>query len=515
MKTLVDKITDPNISFDKRIFSLGQLIDQSTDNSSKSNLIKSISLGELLLSEIDNDLQKSTTNYFIANAYSGLRQVAFQMDVDETMPWEDKNLEKELIHLRCAFNASSGKLSKEQKTDFLFRIETNLGNALNHIGRFSEALEFWDSAISKHSDFAMASGNRGYGLYFYSSILYDPGHQSILLDEARKSISRALKNRLEGSARESFLKILRNINQILKSEDEIQIKDFSLGRSNVEKFYRSWALSNRLFLNPLNDLETPTIAANDILTLPPIVTKLREPPQLYGLFNQIKQEYASARYLLFEGIIKDKDSPHFSDKKVLLYNTLDYPVYGLSIEKVKTAFLVSYSLLDKIAFLLNNYLKLGIPEQRITFRTFWYGANLKKKKLRNQFVSSNNWPLRGLFWLSKDFYEKDEGFIESIEPNAKELNTIRNHIAHKYLKVHDHICWTEDQAGLDLFHDKLCYSIGRENLEKKTLKLLKLIRNAIIYCVFGVHFNETHNKKIDKSKIVPSYLDVIDDSWKV
>lgn len=123
--------------------------------------------------------------------------------------------------------------------------------------------------------------------------------------------------------------------------------------------------------------------------------------------------------------------------------------------------------------------------------------------------------MRGLFWLSKDFYEKDEDFIEYIEPDAKELNTIRNHIAHKYLKVHDHICWTEDQAELDLFHDKLCYSIGRENLEKKTLKLLKLIRNAIIYCVLGVHFNETHNKQIDKSKIFPSYLNVIDDAWKV
>jgi len=30
-------------------------------------------------------------------------------------------------------------------------------------------------------------------------------------------------------------------------------------------------------------------------------------------------------FLLFEGIKKSRDRVHFSDKKVLLYNTLDYP----------------------------------------------------------------------------------------------------------------------------------------------------------------------------------------------
>ena len=49
------------------------------------------------------------------------------------------------------------------------------------------------------------------------------------------------------------------------------------------------------------------------------------------------------RRVLWEGI--KSDEPHFSDREVLLYNTLDYPSYGLSVEKVKMAFRMAYSIL--------------------------------------------------------------------------------------------------------------------------------------------------------------------------
>ena len=170
-------------------------------------------------------------------------------------------------------------------------------------------------------------------------------------------------------------------------------------------------------------------------------------------------------------------------------------------------------MLDKIAFLLNSYLNLNIPERNISFRTFWYKS--KKKELRNEFRSSKNWPFRGLFWLSKDFYEKDSGFIESIEPNATELNNLRNHIAHKYLKVHDELLWHERHDALDPFYDNICYSIKRDDLENKTLKLIKLVRNALIYCALGVHCNEIYKKELNKNIVFPIYLNTIKDDWKI
>ena len=44
-----------------------------------------------------------------------------------------------------------------------------------------------------------------------------------------------------------------------------------------------------------------------------------------------EQEYASARWLLFDGL--HNDDVHFSDRNVAIANTLDYSAFGLAIEK--------------------------------------------------------------------------------------------------------------------------------------------------------------------------------------
>ncbi|MBW1999919.1 MAG: hypothetical protein JRJ29_18405, partial [Deltaproteobacteria bacterium] len=97
-------------------------------------------------------------------------------------------------------------------------------------------------------------------------------------------------------------------------------------------------------------------------------------------------------------------------------------------EKMKASFRMAYSLFDKIAFFLNHYLRLSIPERNVSLRTIWYKSQNRKGGLRDEFTQRQNWPLRGLFWLSKDLYEDKPGFKESIEPDAQELHEIRNHL---------------------------------------------------------------------------------------
>jgi hypothetical protein len=242
--------------------------------------------------------------------------------------------------------------------------------------------------------------------------------------------------------------------------------------------------------------------------LPPIVRPIAERSlHLQGLINQIKQEFASCRYIFFEGISSSK--VHFSDRRVSLYNTNDYPSYSLAVEKIKIAFRLAYSILDKIAYFLNDYLDLKMPEKQVSFRSVWLESKRKSKALRTEFNNRENWSLRGLFWLSKDLYE--ETIKSSIEPEAQELLEIRNHLEHKYLKVHEF-------GPLDSPHpeDTLAYSIGRFELTEKTLKMLKLARSAIVYLILAVHSEESARSKSRKNSddVLNIYIDTWDDSWK-
>ena len=232
----------------------------------------------------------------------------------------------------------------------------------------------------------------------------------------------------------------------------------------------------------------------------------------------MKQEYASARYLYYEGM--HVQGPHFSDRGVRLYNTLDYPSYSLSIEKVKAAFRTSYSLFDKIAFFLNHYLGLSIPEHKVKFRTFWYEKQEKSKGLKPMFEESRNWPLRGLFWLGKDLYEDAPGFREAMEPEAQELAEVRNHLEHKYLKLHEDM-WRgsvdEPDEITRALTDTLSFSVYRYDFEAKTLRLLKMARAALVYLSLAVHREEARRKenRDPGELILQEESDIWDDEWKL
>ena len=115
-----------------------------------------------------------------------------------------------------------------------------------------------------------------------------------------------------------------------------------------------------------------------------------------------------------------------------IIETMEMAQYSYYLEQLKISFRLSYSILDKIAFLLNNYFNLGMKDHTISFKSIWYN-NRDKKELKDFFVNSNNWALRGLYWLSRDLYESDLDDI--LEPEAQEITKIRNYIEHKGLKV--------------------------------------------------------------------------------
>src|SRR3546814_14902280 len=65
---------------------------------------------------------------------------------------------------------------------------TNSANILNAMGRFTDAIEGWDDALAIRPDFAMALGNRGYGIKQYGIMLDEGSTRAIILTQKRTSV---------------------------------------------------------------------------------------------------------------------------------------------------------------------------------------------------------------------------------------------------------------------------------------------------------------------------------------
>ena len=351
----------------------------------------------------------------------------------------------------------------------------------------------------------------GYGRFHYAKTLYDKGHRDRFARAAFKDLRAGIPSIPYDDARAFFeqqaalIEGYYGVDYLSKAD---MYREFALGTTPDEIAYRTWALRERLFLNPMNDLVLESVAATDVLHTPNMVVPLGEPPILQGFFNAMKQEYAAARFLLWQGLTRQ--APAYADREVQLVNTLDYPAYGINAEYVKLAFRSFYSLFDKMAFFLNRYLKLGTDDNYVYFARIWYEGESPKKPLKAAFESYANLPLRGLYWLSRDF---DDRADRQLAPDAVLLNTVRQHLEHKYLKLHTDD-WTPTGTS-EFFTDTLAHSIRQSEFERKALRLARLTRAAMIYLILGVHVEETHRKeKRGDKRIIGMPLDRYDDEWK-
>jgi hypothetical protein len=388
------------------------------------------------------------------------------------------------------------------------QILTNLGNQLSAAGRGVEALEVWSDALAIEPRFWMARGNRGSGLARYARAVYSDYHAGVLFLYARADLITAIEHAQSHAdygfpeAQQVYEREKSWIDERVDLDrfvEQFSPEDGRAGTSEAERRYRSWCLCNRLFLNPINDAMAQLAAADDSLPLPDFVAKIGAPPSLIGFFNQLKQEYVSARWSYYSGTHANRS--HFADREVALLNTLDYPAYGLAVEEVRTSYRVAYSLFDKIAFFLNEYFALKVPLIQVSFGRVWKDKSGPKGVLATRFANSKNHQLRGLYWLSKDLL--DQSFKDVLTLDAQELSDIRNQLEHRYLKVHDIFTGKPGQQQPtpgDTFVDTLAYSIGRGDFEDKALRLLKLSRAALIQLGLAMHSEEQRRRRAGRSK---------------
>lgn len=470
-------------------------IDSACDSSDVATLKESLDKLDSISDQATSGIEHAKINFYKANCHSAIREMNGN---HQSWNWEFSELEKEIYCFRAACGYIAGVEPTEDRSDLRFRISTNLANALNHVGRFVEAISLWDEVLTASPNFSMSIANRALALYYYGLSLYDPGHQCIFLNESYHQTKLALSLGVEIHATEGVAKQLEDLSKLGDWENfNFQPKEESRGRSKEERAYRTWCINHKLFLNPLNDIWHKDIVANDVFTFPPSTTQSKDsrrdsmPPEVYGIYNQLKQEYISARYMFFEAINESQKPYHFSDQRVVLYDMLDCRQYGLWIEKTKMVFLAAHAIFDKIAYLVNEYWSLGLPPDKIAFKSCWFNDLNPSKGLAVPFKSSENWPLRGLYWLSKDFVGK-KGEDSLLQPDAWHIGKIRHHIAHKYLKVFHTFVDAKEQRKRNGHEWE--YPISDQELIAQTLKLLVLVRNALIYVSLAAHADERRKK---------------------
>ncbi|MEN5206222.1 LA2681 family HEPN domain-containing protein [Stenotrophomonas sp. TWI700] len=422
---------------------------------------------------------------------------------ENALSWSQPDNAAQIYQLRSAI-AHEGY--SEHPAEYRAQIHSNLGNAFNKTGRVFDALEQWRKALTLDPMLAMARGNMGGALLFYARNLYDAGHSEWICIEGRAQLRAAVAIGAHGAtyfeAAERFQRMLETVESgmdqygIDRNPDLAWMDKFSLGRSYQEKRYRRWCLDNRLFLNPMNDGYTRSVAATDSLAIP---THRADGVGISYLaaFNQLKQEYIYARWCLFAG--QDGQATHPADREVMLSSNADSARYSIAIEQTTTAFRAAYSLLDKVAYFVRDRWEVDADRKDADFARLW---KTKPKKniettIRSEFEESQNIWLHALCSLSEDIF--NENTRRHAAPDAKELHIVRNSLEHRFFKI----VWSRSECDeASMHHDRLSEQMPLDEFQCKALRVLVMARSAIMCLCFALHRAERQRQEVDDALAV-------------
>lgn len=466
------------------------LVDDACDARDEANLLRLIAIGASIETAVSG-WPICWVRFCVANAWSALYGI--RRYPQQALDWHQPELTHQIYALRSALQHD---MCAELPLPRRAQLRINLANAFNSVGRIIDALDQWRAALEDRPGIAMAFGCMGDGLRYYGTNLYDAGHAIWLLDDARRRLTAAVMigaGRDEATYPEAvahFQKVLTDVQDLLQRNGHAEALDhgwqdeYTLGASEAECSYRRWCLDRRLFLNPMNDAFTAPIAAHDPMGLPDHLASGSGITYL-AFFNQMKQEFAYARWCLYEGTATE--SVHWADREVMLTMNCDSARYGMALEQVKTSFRAAYSLLDKVAYFISHYWHLGIPEKSVDFASIWIQAKKPNVgKLWPQLESSQNLWLQALYQLSLDIHSKDHQAIAA--PDARDIKLLRNHLEHKFSKVVD---LKSGPATPDILKDHLANETTPDEMRSKALRMLRTSRSALIYLSLAVHRSET------------------------
>ena len=457
------------VLINKGIQSIKQLLSVTTDQKTVAQQLYNLGNGYLAL-------------HFDVERY----QPGFSFDPDATPLLQAKRYYRKAL-----------KLSHLLGNDWQAQLRVNYANCLSGLGRSLEAISEYKTALAYQPDHPVAWGNLGIELEYFASI----AGNLLTLQYAHKALGEALANEhLEQmgrpSERATFERAFRRIDQRLSRAN---VSDTLLSESMSSRFssaqhkaYVEFCMNHQLFLNFCLDAQPcPQIIGDSVMLS--LITNIGDNttfPRLARVANEIKERYATARLLVFEAM----DHPYETlpyDEMTKYVDNLDYAVYGVRAAKLKIAFETAYNILDKIGFFINKYLYLGIEDSRVGFSTIWREKQEKEiATLRPSIAQLNNYHLYGLYDISLDLAPR--GYLEK-------LRHIRNSLTHRYLVLH-----TEDSQWLTNA-DGMEYHLGYREFLEYTIKLMQLVRSAVIYLIAFID-QEEQDKQQEENGLIGSML---------
>ncbi|HLW79165.1 MAG TPA: LA2681 family HEPN domain-containing protein [Terriglobia bacterium] len=389
-------------------------------------------------------------------------------------------------------------LEKELGVDLQIMAHTNLANALDETGRTIEAIDHYNIAWSLDLRHMLAKGNCGTALCRLASASHTHGWRNFdaglaLLQEAcgapddvRIYANDVAVGRLEKRLKQALGRIERRKDGVAGFENWRAHRREAHGQPACGPWLAR-VLTDRLLLSlnqfPLASAEE----ARDDLFFATLSSGIDTGSEQWALgliylLNAIKEEYATARFLYYQAL--DASSPELvaCDKVTQYADPGSFARFGLDVGLLKTGFRVSIDILDKIAFFLNQYLRLGQPEDRVDFRNVWYADCSAKKgehPTLGERIKSRNW-LRALSDMREDW------FADRFPGRFRDLRNIGTH------------------RGLILFSaegGELSEEIKTvQDHARETLLMLRTAKAAIEYLVLFIDEEEKARRAADNGR---------------
>lgn len=339
----------------------------------------------------------------------------------------------------------------------------NLGNELDHSGRWVEAYQAYVDALAADPTNGNAAGNaaemlrnraaRGRGL---------PGHYAALYDRYREQALKYRDRTVELAGEE----VAKRWDALPPSGSQGHVSH----EGDPLDSYQQWIKRHRLALT----LAVEGLGSDDLrwdsaliegVTVP---IEAPDPPRIFTSMNVLKAEYLVARRLAFDGETLLDESPfaqHPSDSGTYS-DTLDMALYGETPARLVLAQRATLDLLDKIAVAANDHFGTGVAPRRTTFASYWRepGEDVLRKglplpeKLRSAGVA-----------LAELAFDMDPA---GMYPAAK---TLRNAGTHRLVNL----TWGDATGATELAHS----SVDAGSLVHATREALRVARAAYIYLI--------------------------------